>query len=299
MKYPPPRRSKFSNYYLNNNLVDYNLMAPLNSAPYSFPCKGYIKGPSTAQVTGSNVNIQLDGTAVHGGGHCQFGISYDDTNFLVLKTVVGSCLIDSMSYEMQLPDGTPPGQMTVFWTWINRIGNREYYMDCADVTVTNGGNQNGVATLFGKELLIVNLPGYQEIPEFPNPGMYGGEDLLDARKDTYITVTGGTENEVSQTPTTTSSPTSSPSQQPPENDKPGTRTASKRPKKTPKRKQPSTGCLDQKHTGVSELSCQTNGALRCAGLYFETCDHNRWISRMCSPGTKCKQFDDTIACVTN
>ena len=41
MSSPPSRRNKYSSYYRSRNLVDYNIMAPLNTPGYSFPCKGF------------------------------------------------------------------------------------------------------------------------------------------------------------------------------------------------------------------------------------------------------------------
>jgi hypothetical protein len=202
MRNPIPRRSKYSDYYLNNGLVDYNIMAPINSG-YSFPCKGFPKGPSTTTITGNTVNIQLEGSATHGGGHCQFGITTDDSNFVVLSTVIRNCLISGMSYSFELPNDFPATDITVFWTWVNAIGNREYYMDCADVTIQNG-NTNTQSVVSGVDLLVLNLPGYTTIPEFPNPGMYDGSELFDTRQQKSITVS-------LQSPSTTSTTTESPS----------------------------------------------------------------------------------------
>lgn len=93
MMSPPPRRSKYSSYYLSNGLVNYNMNSPLITDG-TFPCKGFPKGPPTMEFISNTIRITLEGTATHGGGHCQFGISFDDTNFLVLETVIGTCLID-------------------------------------------------------------------------------------------------------------------------------------------------------------------------------------------------------------
>ena len=179
MQSPPSRRNKYSEYYVDNRLVDYNIMAPLNIPGYSFPCKGYPKGPATADFYSNNIAVTLEGTAVHGGGHCQFGISYDDTNFVVLKTVIRTCLIEGMTYNVPLPSNMPSGKVTFFWTWVNAIGNREYYMECADVTVNTNGNTTNIP---GKELLIVNLPGYTNVPEWEvgAPSSLDGRDLLNS-----------------------------------------------------------------------------------------------------------------------
>ena len=139
MTYPPSRRNQLSEYYANIGLVNYNLRSPLNVSPdfFSFPCKGFPKGPVVATFEKNEITITLEGTATHGGGHCQFGISYDDNNFVVLKTVLNECLLNTMSYSYEIPTYARGDNITVFWTWINRIGNREYYMECTDVNVNN------------------------------------------------------------------------------------------------------------------------------------------------------------------
>jgi hypothetical protein len=85
-----------------------------------------------------------------------------------------------MTYEFPLPSNTPSGLATVFWTWVNAIGNREYYMECADVNIQNNNNQNSIVS--GKELVIANILNYPIIPEFPSPGMYSGIDLFERAK---------------------------------------------------------------------------------------------------------------------
>jgi hypothetical protein len=187
MREPVSRHSKYSSYYLNTNQVSYNLNSPLYSAPdyFTFPCKGFLKGPATQTINGNQVQVTLEGTATHGGGHCQFGISYDDNTFLVLKVVFSTCLLDSMSYQFELPPGTPSGDTTVFWSWINRIGNREYYMECADVNIQNG-NTNRNVNLPGKELIVANILNYPVIPEFASPQAYDGADLFQTQKSITI-----------------------------------------------------------------------------------------------------------------
>ena len=180
MKDPPPRKSQFSEYYLLNNDVDYDIVAPLNVNNYSYPCKGFKKGPSTKIIKSNKIDINIYGNAPHNGGHCQFGISFDNKNFVVLKQVIRTCLIpDGLNYSFDLPLDFPDGNIIVFWTWINAIGNREYYMDCADIKIQMGNPQTNI-TIKGKEVLIANLPGYPIIPEFPNKGMYKG--MYDGRE---------------------------------------------------------------------------------------------------------------------
>ena len=191
MNDPPSRKNKYSKEYTAQGNVDYNIMAPLyyDGSTYPFPCKGFPKGPSTKTINGNIVNIKLEGSAIHGGGHCQFGVTYDDSKFVVLKTVIGNCLTSGMNYNFDLPPNIPSGDITVFWTWINKIGNREYYMECADITVNNSNGNNSPVEIQGKELLVVNILGKTIIPEgFPSSN--DGINLLNARKDISIINSG-------------------------------------------------------------------------------------------------------------
>jgi predicted carbohydrate-binding protein with CBM5 and CBM33 domain len=201
MKDPPSRHNKYSQHYTNNNLVNYNLNSPLNVSPdyFKFPCKGFSTGPPTTTFNGNTISISLEGTATHGGGHCQFGISYDNKEFVVLKTVLDTCLLDSMTYSFNLPENAMGGNMIVFWSWINRIGNREYYMECADVNVNNGNTQP--TSITGKELLVVNLPGYKTVGEW-NQGDSSsktGKNLILQMKSKTLLVKVSQSSKVSQT----------------------------------------------------------------------------------------------------
>jgi hypothetical protein len=187
MSDPPSRRNKYSQEYVSQGNVDYNIMAPLyfDGSTFPFPCKGFPKGPSTKTINGNKVSVTLEGSATHGGGHCQFGVTYDDSKFVVLRTVTDNCLTGGMTYDFDLPSNIPSGDITVFWTWINRIGNREYYMECADVTINNSNGGNSPVEISGKELLVVNILGNPVIPEGLPPGN-DGTDLLNARKDISV-----------------------------------------------------------------------------------------------------------------
>jgi len=292
MSNPPSRKNKYSPYYLSNGLVDYNIMSPLNVAPYIFPCKGFTEGPSTATINSNSVSVTLEGTAIHGGGHCQFGISYNDKDFLVLKTVLYTCLLDSLTYTFDLPSGTPNGRVTVFWTWINKIGNREYYMECADVNINNEINEFG-NVLKGKELLVVNLPGYPTVPEWgssTDPSITG-EKLLSERKDFSIVaspktiVTASESTTESTTKSTTESTTESTTKS----------TTKSTTESTTESTTKSTTTTTESTTTTTESTISTtggckNGEMRCLNSGFETCVNSIWVYRECGVGTYCRQF---------
>ncbi|KXN67567.1 hypothetical protein CONCODRAFT_42719, partial [Conidiobolus coronatus NRRL 28638] len=130
-----------------------------------YPCKGAPVGPSQATLAaGSTVNLEFDYGAIHNGGHCQFGLSWDNAKTIVtFKTILKTCFLDGLTIPVTIPSSAPPGNATLTWTWVNAAGNREYYMNCVDVTLT-GGPANGKVT--GPQNLVANMPGAPTIPEF-------------------------------------------------------------------------------------------------------------------------------------
>ncbi|KAK9718724.1 hypothetical protein K7432_005320 [Basidiobolus ranarum] len=202
---PPPRNSKYNPTF--QGTPDYNMVNPLGV----YPCKGYGQGKVVQTVqAGSAISVKLNGIATHQGGHCQFAISYDGgKNFVVLSTIYNNCIIASLDYSVTIPSTAGSSKNVIFaWAWINKIGNREYYMNCADIEIT--GSADGYIT--GPKLLVVNLPGYPTIPEFPRDGPNDGRDLLAARPTITIRPEGNTsptttsETTPSKTTTTTSTP---------------------------------------------------------------------------------------------
>lgn len=275
MNFPPSRKNKYSDYYIINNLVDYNIMAPLNTNGYTFPCKGFPVGPPTQTFNSNIITVTLEGSAIHGGGHCQFGISYDDTHFLVLKTVIRNCLLDTMTYQFTLPLNTPSGNLTLFWTWVNAIGNREYYMECADIQVNNNNDDANNVRLYGKELIIVDLPGYTYLPEFPNIDMYDGRELFINAKSYYITLSNIPPSHSDSDP----SPSSSQSDT---NQQPSQSSSQSDTDPLSDTNPPPVMSIQQK--------CNITGYMRCNGKNFDTCVYGSWLIRECAPGTKCKEI---------
>ncbi|OMJ10996.1 hypothetical protein AYI70_g9975 [Smittium culicis] len=138
---------------------------------------------------GQTVKVEFfPGGATHNGGHCQFALSYNGgADFVVIKDVFKHCFFKDLSfdynnqvreYEIELPHNLPSSDNVVFaWTWINAIGDREYYMNCFDVNIIGNGSDNYT----GKKLLIANYgPSTPHIPEF-NGNYETGMDLLMSR----------------------------------------------------------------------------------------------------------------------
>lgn len=140
----------YSNETLNNS--------PLAADGSDFPCKlrqDSFRAPSQANVyhIGENQTIRLLGSATHGGGSCQISLTNDlepskNSKWYVIKSFEGGCPsnvswnLDGWSttdHDLELPftipEGIRPGKYTLAWTWFNKIGNREMYMNCAPITV--------------------------------------------------------------------------------------------------------------------------------------------------------------------
>ncbi|KAJ2515666.1 hypothetical protein H4217_005033 [Coemansia sp. RSA 1939] len=104
------------------------------------------------------------------GGYCQFSISYDGQNFAVIDEVLGDCFfqvnnnsdaVQVASQTFNLPDNIPGSEYAIFaWTWLSPGSQGDFYMNCADVNITNANNSTSYS---GKQMVIANAPGYPEL----------------------------------------------------------------------------------------------------------------------------------------
>lgn len=152
MASPPPLRAKE-----NPNVVkvDDSINSPLNPDGSNFPCKGYHldtaeMGSVADYAPGSSQKVTFaEGGAGHNGGSCQVSISVDGGNtFKVIRSFMGGCPViadgnggqsPSPGLDFTIPKDTPAGPALLSWSWNNRVGNREFYQNCASVTVTPEG----------------------------------------------------------------------------------------------------------------------------------------------------------------
>ncbi|KAL8939826.1 MAG: hypothetical protein Q9216_003148 [Gyalolechia sp. 2 TL-2023] len=137
--------------------------SPLDPSGSDFPCKqrsGVYDAPETKNVMpiGAPQTLSFIGSAVHGGGSCQISLTKDlkptkDSKWMVIHSIEGGCpaaaegnlgndpaATNAGTFQYKIPQGISPGEYTLAWTWFNRIGNREMYMNCAPISVT-GGNK--------------------------------------------------------------------------------------------------------------------------------------------------------------
>lgn len=134
--------------------------APLKDDGSDFPCKQRTgvynpEGASNIMPLGSTQPLNFIGSAVHGGGSCQISITYDaaptkDSTWKVIHSIEGGCPMQNVggnygdnanqpvpdTYHFTIPTGLPTGTAVLAWTWFNKIGNREMYMNCAPIEIT-------------------------------------------------------------------------------------------------------------------------------------------------------------------
>jgi hypothetical protein len=144
-----------------------------------FPCKlregVYELTRMNYWTAGEAQAVSFRGSAVHGGGSCQFSITKalqptEDSEWKVIHSVIGGCpaSVDGnlpedsdgqglATFNVTLPHSIPSGRYTFAWTWFNREGGREMYMNCAPISVSSSGSDNSVLDML-PDMFVANLP---------------------------------------------------------------------------------------------------------------------------------------------
>lgn len=150
--------------------------SPLNdeaigSAQSDFPCK---QRTGVYDITQMNkyavetpIELNFTGSASHGGGTCQISVTRDlkptaQSDFRVIQTFSGGCPTSSdgggsSDFTFTIPRGFPNGRATLAWTWYNKIGNREIYMNCAPLDISGGSSNTDVFDAL-PHMYVINLP---------------------------------------------------------------------------------------------------------------------------------------------
>jgi hypothetical protein len=151
--------------------------SPLDASGADFPCKQrsgvYDLADMNYWKAGERQSVSFRGTAAHGGGSCQFSVTTDmhptkSSRWKVIRSVVGGCPASTdgnlvgdehaETFEILIPKDLPGANYTFAWTWFNRRGPREMYMNCAPVSVSgSGGNTMFLDGL--PDMFVANLPG--------------------------------------------------------------------------------------------------------------------------------------------
>ena len=115
---------------------------------------------------GASQKLSFLGESVHGGGSCQISLTTDtpatkSSTWMVIHSIEGGCPArnqagnigadnsasapDPDTYDFSIPLGIAPGAYTLAWTWFNKVGNREMYMNCASIKVTGASTKREVS----------------------------------------------------------------------------------------------------------------------------------------------------------
>lgn len=181
-----------------------NKQAPLDKNGLDYPCKfpaGFTpkaQAPSQLRAGKEANTLALMGGATHSGGSCQISITSDllptkNSKFEVIKSIEGGCPSDAPGnlsndastrlppIKYTIPAGMAPGKYTLAWTWFNKSGNREMYMNCAPVEIGGAASKREVAKISKKRqtglptLFMANVGNGCSTNEgsdvtFPDPG---------------------------------------------------------------------------------------------------------------------------------
>lgn len=164
--------------------------SPLDPNRDNFPCQ--YRGASTYQFTAMNkipvnepVLLSFDNGARHEGGTCEISVSMDkeptkESVFKVIQVFEGGCPPNDpeAGLTFNLPGEFPTTERaTLAWTWFNKVGNREMYMNCAPIQVT-GGSDNMEYYNSLPEMFVANLSKEDcatietHDPIMPDPGQF-------------------------------------------------------------------------------------------------------------------------------
>jgi hypothetical protein len=161
-----------------------------------FPCQGLSTIDEITHMTaGQPQLVKFTGGGQHGGGSCQFSLTYeypppaDISKWKTIYTIIGGCPTGNegnlpvigtdqdgraegpqcpepdsprtdciRSFNIPIPKDVPNGNATFAWTWFNKIGNREMYMGCAPVSVTGGTSDTAFFDSL-PTMFMANVPG--------------------------------------------------------------------------------------------------------------------------------------------
>lgn len=213
----------------------------------NFPCQSTAAtygGPTNTMSLGSDQPLKFLGQSVHGGGSCQISITYDenpdrDSTWKVIKSFEGGCPArntagnlgadtsatapDPFTYNFTVPDNIPSGRGTLAWTWLNKVGNREFYMQCAGIELagTSGDQSNYdalpdmfVANLGSSDTCVVETgdfiyPDPGSVVEYGNGAIPSGADVATTSGSCTVGVGSGSGSVASSAATTTEEAASS------------------------------------------------------------------------------------------
>ncbi|KAI9813043.1 MAG: hypothetical protein M1826_002560 [Phylliscum demangeonii] len=99
--------------------------------------------------------------------------------FKVIHSIVGGCPAKNQvgnlpadpngngadTYEYKIPTDIPTDEATLAWTWFNKIGNREMYMNCARITITASGSTTKMARDLARPVRRRDQSAFDRLPD--------------------------------------------------------------------------------------------------------------------------------------
>lgn len=180
-----------------------------------FPCQGRTQHAEqvTKVTAGTTQLVKFWGSAVHGGGSCQFSVAYgkeppkDPKKWHTIYSIIGGCPAEAegniastgtdphgrengkecgndtskectKQFNIPIPKDMQNGPATFAWTWFNKIGNREMYMVCSPIEVVGGKDDSSYVDKL-PAIFRANIPGEcttgasGSVINFPEPGDFG------------------------------------------------------------------------------------------------------------------------------
>ncbi|KAJ5050989.1 uncharacterized protein L3040_002856 [Drepanopeziza brunnea f. sp. 'multigermtubi'] len=210
--------------------------SPLLADGSDFPCKQRpgvydAQGASNIWPQGSTQSLAFMGSAVHGGGSCQVSVSYDEaptasSTWKVIHSIEGGCpqkgvagnsgdnaaQIIPDTYPFKIPEALPTGTAVMAWTWFNKVGNREMYMNCAPVTITAASAQrrddDGMeAPRNDTQLGERDTAGFDALPDMFTANIGNGCGTVDSSDVLFPNPGDSEEKDGGNTPNATARPT--------------------------------------------------------------------------------------------
>jgi hypothetical protein len=267
--------------------------SPLMADGSDFPCKvgpggSYAVTTMNEWTVGADVTLTYDfGTATHGGGSCQISVTKDksptpNSVWKVIHSMEGGCVTTDPgnngaigNIPFKVPAELPEGELTMAWTWFNKVGFRELYMNCAPINVS-GGTGEGFDDL--PDMAVANIAGQGTCATtenfdytFANPG----KSVSKNGTGPYKELCGGAASEGGSTPPPAAAPAA-----------PAAASADtpKTPAAAPATQAPTTPSTG----GSGGGSCSEEGAIVCDGEdKFGICSGGSAVFQAVAAGTKC------------
>ncbi|KAF9175951.1 hypothetical protein BGX21_005321 [Mortierella sp. AD011] len=157
-----------------------------------FPCGGYAPGPVTKMKAGQVVNVRFYSSSMsasqikkqpkptsakhqfsqarHGGGTCEFSLSYDGgKTFGLIGRYTKTCPDAYFEWPVKIPSNVPScktkNKCLFVWSWTANILS-QYYHNCADISLS--GAKNGKRPTKG--IQIVDFSGRKKGVKAPGDG---------------------------------------------------------------------------------------------------------------------------------